>query len=37
MSTALKLTVPDGVPFIDFEREFDFPSRRSSAPIPSLI
>ncbi|MCC2661758.1 MAG: polyketide cyclase [Arthrobacter sp.] len=25
MSNALKLTVPDGVPFIDFEREFDFP------------
>ncbi|MBP2217807.1 SRPBCC family protein [Arthrobacter sp. CAN_C5] len=25
MSTALKLTVPDGLPFIDFEREFDFP------------
>ncbi|MFD1210690.1 SRPBCC family protein [Arthrobacter sp. GCM10027362] len=22
---ALKLTVPDNVPFIDFEREFDFP------------
>jgi uncharacterized protein YndB with AHSA1/START domain len=25
MSNALKLTVPDGVPFIDFERDFDFP------------
>ena len=25
MSNALKLTVPDGVPFIDWEREFDFP------------
>lgn len=25
MSSALKLTVPDGVPFIDYEREFDFP------------
>jgi uncharacterized protein YndB with AHSA1/START domain len=25
MSNALKLTVPDGAPFIDFEREFDFP------------
>lgn len=25
MSNALQLTVPDGVPFIDFEREFDFP------------
>lgn len=25
MSNALKLSVPDHVPFIDFEREFDFP------------
>lgn len=25
MSNSLKLTVPDGVPFIDFEREFDYP------------
>lgn len=25
MSNALKLTVEDNVPFIDFEREFDFP------------
>jgi len=25
MSNALKLTVPDGVPFIDYERDFDFP------------
>ena len=25
MSNALKLAVPDGVPFIDWEREFDFP------------
>lgn len=25
MSNALKLTVPDGAPFIDFEREFDYP------------
>jgi uncharacterized protein YndB with AHSA1/START domain len=25
MSNALKLTVPDGVPFIDFVRDFDFP------------
>lgn len=25
MSNALKLTVPDNVPFIDFEREIDFP------------
>ncbi len=25
MSNALKLTVPEGLPFIDFEREFDFP------------
>ena len=25
MSNALKLTVPDGVPFIDWEREFDYP------------
>jgi uncharacterized protein YndB with AHSA1/START domain len=24
MSNALKLTVPEGLPFIDFEREFDF-------------
>lgn len=26
MSNALKFTVPDGVPFIDFEREFDLPA-----------
>lgn len=25
MSNALKVTVPEGLPFIDFEREFDFP------------
>lgn len=25
MSNALKLTVPEGLPFIEFEREFDFP------------
>jgi len=25
MSNALKLTVPDGVPFIDFERDFHYP------------
>lgn len=25
MSNALKLTVPDGVPFIDFERDFNYP------------
>lgn len=25
MSNSLTLTVPDGVPFIDFERDFDFP------------
>jgi uncharacterized protein YndB with AHSA1/START domain len=25
MSNALKLTIPEGLPFIDFEREFDFP------------
>ncbi len=25
MSNALKLTIPDGVPYIDYEREFDFP------------
>ena len=25
MSNSLKLTVPEGLPFIDFEREFDFP------------
>ncbi|AXJ10090.1 SRPBCC family protein [Arthrobacter sp. PM3] len=25
MSNALTLTVPEGLPFIDFEREFDFP------------
>ena len=25
MSNALKLTVPEGLPFIDFERAFDFP------------
>ncbi|MHA7284272.1 SRPBCC family protein [Arthrobacter sp. TMS2-4] len=25
MSNALKLTVPEGLPFIDLEREFDFP------------
>lgn len=25
MSNQLKLSVPDGVPFIDYEREFDFP------------
>lgn len=25
MSNPLKLSVPEGVPFIDFEREFDFP------------
>ncbi|NKX53068.1 SRPBCC family protein [Arthrobacter mobilis] len=25
MSNSLRLTVPDGVPFIDFEREFDYP------------
>lgn len=25
MSNALKLSVPEGLPFIDFEREFDFP------------
>ncbi|MDQ1057200.1 uncharacterized protein YndB with AHSA1/START domain [Arthrobacter globiformis] len=25
MTNALKLTIPDGVPFIDIEREFDFP------------
>ncbi|UNX56251.1 SRPBCC family protein [Georgenia sp. TF02-10] len=25
MSNALHLTVPDGVPFIDYTREFDFP------------
>ena len=25
MSNALKLTVPEGLPFIDIEREFDFP------------
>lgn len=25
MSNALKLTVPEGLPFIDFEREFDHP------------
>jgi uncharacterized protein YndB with AHSA1/START domain len=25
MSNALNVTVPDGVPFIDYEREFDFP------------
>jgi uncharacterized protein YndB with AHSA1/START domain len=26
MRNALKFTVPDGVPFIDFEREFDLPA-----------
>jgi len=25
MSNALNITVPDGLPFIDFERDFDFP------------
>ncbi|GAA4283722.1 SRPBCC family protein [Brevibacterium daeguense] len=25
MSSALQVTVPDGVPFIDFTREFDYP------------
>jgi uncharacterized protein YndB with AHSA1/START domain len=25
MTNALKVTVPEGLPFIDFEREFDFP------------
>ena len=25
MSNALTLSVPEGVPFIDYEREFDFP------------
>jgi len=25
MSNSLKLSVPEGVPFIDYEREFDFP------------
>ncbi|MCG2620812.1 SRPBCC family protein [Arthrobacter sp. I2-34] len=25
MSNALQLTVPDGVPFIDYERDFDYP------------
>lgn len=25
MTNALKLSVPEGLPFIDFEREFDFP------------
>lgn len=25
MSNALNVTVPEGVPFIDYEREFDFP------------
>ena len=25
MSNALKLSVPEGLPFIDFERDFDFP------------
>lgn len=25
MSNSLKLTVPDGQPYIDFERDFDFP------------
>ena len=25
MSNALQLTVPDGLPFIDYEREFDYP------------
>ena len=25
MTNALKITVPEGMPFIDFEREFDFP------------
>lgn len=25
MSNALKVTVPEGVPFIDYEREFDYP------------
>lgn len=25
MSNALKLSVPEGLPFIDYEREFDFP------------
>ena len=27
MSNALKLTVPDSVPFIDYEREFGSPGR----------
>ena len=25
MTNALNVTVPEGLPFIDFEREFDFP------------
>ena len=25
MTNALKVTVPEGLPFIDYEREFDFP------------
>ena len=25
MSNSLKLSVPEGLPFIDYEREFDFP------------
>jgi uncharacterized protein YndB with AHSA1/START domain len=25
MSNSLKLNIPDGLPFIDFEREFDYP------------
>ena len=27
MSNSLKLSVPEGLPFIDYEREFDFPGR----------
>jgi hypothetical protein len=32
MSNALKLTVPEGLPFIEFERELIFRSPRCSGP-----
>ena len=33
MTKSVTITAPEGVPFIEFEREFDAPGRRpSSAP-----
>ncbi len=39
MSNPLNLSVPEGLPFIDYDREFDFPVAEYSAPTrsPDLI